>query len=214
MWIWSNSIQLVHVRSPRLNRAGVRAARRADRIEFDLRNFEKINCSFYQKYSHVVMFDPNTVKTYKLFHGDSRDVLRSFKPGSVHSIFATPTVYTGLVEYVVENTALHELFYKVLHKSGSLFTHAINVDMEKMGWIRQHDLDCQHYTKSDDFYREFHDVPIRKAENYFKARRIMKAGMDGSNPFLDMMCNFYTPPGGITMDSTMGNGPHGWPATV
>ena len=183
-------------------------------------------------YHHVMMFDPASVKTYKLFHSDARDVLRSFKPGSVHSIFATPAVYTelvkflrkssipdsslsaspavdaGLAESAAENTALHELFFKVLHESGSLFTNATNVNMEKMGWIRQHDLDCQHYTKSDDFYREFNDVPIRRVEDYGKARRFMHSDMEGSNAFLDVMCNFYTPPGGITMDPTMGDGPY------
>ena len=191
-----------------------------------------LKATFYSSQDCYMMFDPASVKKYKLFRGDARDVLRTFKPGSVHSIYATPAVYTGLVKFLrkssipdsslsaspavdaglaesaAENTALHELFYKVLHESGSLFTNATNVDMERMGWIRQHDLDCQHYTKSNDFYREFNDVPIEKSEDYAKARRIMKVGVDGSNAFLDVMCNFYTPPGGITMDPTMGDGPH------
>ena len=155
-----------------------------------------------------MMFDPASVKTYKLFCGDARDVLRSFKSESVHSIFATPAVIIGFAESVTENTALHELFYKVLHKSGSLFTNASNVDMERMGWIRQHDTNYQHYTKSDNFYREFHDTSIEKVEDYAKARKLLNAPVDGSNPFLDIMCNFYTTPGGITMDPTMGDGPH------
>lgn len=36
----------------------------------------------------------------------------------------------------------------------------------------------------------------------------MNAPVDGSNTSLDIMCNFYTPPGGITMDPTMGDGPY------
>ena len=154
------------------------------------------------------MFDPASVKKYKLFRGDARDVLRLFKPGSVHSIFATPAIYTGRADNMTENTALHELFYKVLHDSGSIFTHASNVDMECMGWIRQHDMDCQHYTKSDNFYREFNDIPIERIEDYVKARKLLHEPVDGSNAFLDIMCNFYTPPGGITMDPTMGDGPY------
>ena len=152
------------------------------------------------------MFDPEAVKTYKLFYGDARDVLRSFKPGSVHSIFATPAAYTGL-EYDVENTALHELFYRVLHKSGSLFTNVGNVDMEGMGWIHQHDFHFNHYTKSDSFYREFNDLPLKNIEDYAKARK-RGVHVDGMSQTHDVMCNFYTPPGGITMDPTMGDGPY------
>ena len=155
---------------------------------------------------HGVMFDPDSVKTYKLFHGDSRDVLRRFKPNSIHSIHSTLCVINS-DESREENTVLHELYYKLLVDSGSLFTHGKIVGLEEMGWIKQYDiLTTDHYTKSDDFYRKFNDTPINETESGSKARIITKTDLYSVDVFDDIMCNFYTPPGGIALDPTMGNG--------
>ena len=109
-----------------------------------------------------------------------------------------------------ENTTLHKLYYKLLTYSGSLFINPnLNTDMESMGWIKQHDVMTKHYTKSDNFYREFHDSPICNVDDYAKARKITNnMEINRVDDFHDMMCNFYTPLCGITMYPTMGSDPH------
>ena len=69
------------------------------------------------------MFDPESIATCKLFHGDARDVLHAFKTGTIHSIFSTVAVITNDDGSTDENTTLHELYYKLLTDSGSLFTN-------------------------------------------------------------------------------------------
>ena len=156
------------------------------------------------------MFDPESVETYKLFHCDLRDILPTFKLGTIDSIFSTIPVIRNDDDSVDENTTLHKLYYKLLADSGSLFANpSLNIYMESMGWIKQHDVMTKHYTKSDNFYREFHDSPICNVEDYAKARKITNnIEINGVDDFHDMVCNFYTLLCGITMDPTMCNGPH------
>ena len=54
-----------------------------------IHDFEQRRRPFYSMYHHDMMFNPDYVNTYKLFHGDARDVLRAFEPDRIHSIYFT-----------------------------------------------------------------------------------------------------------------------------
>ena len=136
------------------------------------------------------MFDPESVKRYKLFHGDAMHVLLGFKPNSMHSGFATPGIMSG-GSYRIEpwqdffgyRAQWFQILYETLRNDGSFFmvlsafypdddVKQLTDMMYKIGWIRQrgtafgdgeHSI---HWTKSDNFYESDSDEPPLFEEDF------------------------------------------------
>ena len=180
------------------------------------------------------MFNPACVEKYRLFHGDSVNVLMDFKPNSIHSGFATP----GLQSFGFEKhepwqdffgyrAQWFQLLYEALRDDGSFFmtlTPELGEIMDKIGWIRQHGTGfgsrkhCMHWTKSDDFYQSSDDgrppslvEDLERTKDAINEALVLQGPMtkyDCVSDTLDRICNIYTPPGGITLEPTVGYGRH------
>ena len=163
------------------------------------------------------MFDSGRVKRYELLHGDANDVLSTLKPRSIDSVYATPTSHPVLHEHchpTVDLEAYMERFFRLLHDvlkdDGSLFVtlpedSALHRIVCSIGWIRQHDVPFPcHYVKSNGYYSTVERGFPGRPTDY----EAVCPDDNGSFWSHDMVCNFFTPPGGVTLDPTVGKGTH------
>ena len=184
------------------------------------------------------MFDPDSVGMYKLFHGDAVHVLLDFKPNSIHSGFATPGLMSYGSEKIEPwqdffgyRAQWFQLLYDALRYDGSFFMAIDSFHpndgikqlvemMDRIGWINQRNTgfgDAVHWTKSDDFYENYIDEPPAFQEDFGSFMEKTNTSMslqypvsesDRVNVTSDRICRTYTPPGGITLEPTVGYGRH------
>ncbi len=170
--------------------------------------------------------DPDDVERYKVLWGDACQVLATLVPGKINSIYAemysTPDLGQSYDEFQAYTRRFCAVLYDVLDGSGSLFVAVAEPYVEwywsmmkEAGWIRQHDtMPVLHCTKSDNFYRKFDDMPLVAKEDQHARQTLAVRAKDGFfdarqvGPLEDMVCSAFTPPGGITLDPTMGSGTH------
>ena len=119
------------------------------------------------------LYNPETVRYYKIFHGDAVHILLKFMPKSVHSCFASPYILESdspvWEDFYGHRSQLFKLLYETIKNDGSLFLKLSTKDnndgskqlfelMEGVGWIKHcdseysNDMYVGHWTKSDDFY--------------------------------------------------------------
>ena len=155
--------------------------------------------------------DPDDVERYKVLWGDACDVLATFVPGKINSIYAvmysTPDLNQSEDEFHAYARRFCSVLYDVLGDSGSLFVAVAEPHVEwywkimnDMGWIRQNDtMPVLHCTKSDNFYRAFDDAPLVVCEDV-NARKTL--AVRAGNRFIDVQhggtlgdlpCGAFTP---------------------
>lgn len=165
------------------------------------------------------MFDPESVARYKMFWGEATATMRSFRPGRIHFIYATPAsnpVLAKMLGGIDDFGAFWREFLfqscRVLHEHGSIvlprpewMTMAADIRgiIAGYGMLFHDDLPgMMHFTKSTSFYSGFESEPLQE--------EILPAGWNEFTPvsrMYDAFCCAYAPPGGIVMDPTAGDGP-------
>lgn len=158
------------------------------------------------------MFDPESVKRYRLFHGDAVHVLLGFKPNSIHSGFATPGIMFSGSERIEPwqdffgyRAQWFQILYETLRNDGSFFmglsafysdddVKRLTDMMYKIGWIKQYGTGfgdgehSMHWTKSDNFYESIDNKPPRLVEDFESFRRKTNATLSLPYPVVESDC--------------------------
>ena len=156
--------------------------------------------------------DPDDVERYKVLWGDACQVLATFVPGKINSIYAemysTPDLGQSEDEFQAYARRFCTALYNVLDDSGSLFVAVAEPYVEwywgmmkEVGWIRQNDtMPVLHCTKSDNFYRVFDDASLVVREDADVRKTLaVRAGnrsidVQQNSMSEDLICSAFTPP--------------------
>ena len=144
--------------------------------------------------------------------------MKSFRPGQIHCIYATPSlnpVLAKAIDGVDDFDAFCRGFLfqlcRLLHEHGSIVLpmpgwQSVDADIKNImsgyGMLFHDDLPgMMHFTKSTSFYSGFESEPLEE-----ETPPPGKTKFDPIRKIADALCCAYAPPGGIVMDPTAGNG--------